>query len=427
MLSESLKFYGKGSRAMLSIGLARMYQHIQAIGHRWLYQATPSPKNVVVLGGSYAGIHLAQRLTETLPTGYRAVLIEKNSHFNHLYVFPRFGVVPGMEQSAFIPYTGIASHAPAGIFQHVQDSATSVTGNTIELASGKSINYEYLAIATGSHQPPPARMKSKDKEDACAEMRVIQKQVQNAKRIAVIGGGPVGVQVATDIKSFFPAKNVTLIHSRHQLLPNFGPRLHGHILQRLDRLNIKSILGERPQSTTEAVDGTAPISQELSLRFKNGSEEIYDLVIWCSGQLPNSSILSKCFPSAICKETGQILVHPTLQVNNSPGIGNKHIFALGDVAKTDGPRMGRACQSQAEIVASNILTLIKSQDQLVTYRPSIVDRVIKLTLGKNDYVWYVKDDNGRELMLTGKGGGTDLSVGQAWSKLRVSPRDITGH
>lgn len=77
MLSESLEFYGKGSRAMLSIGLARVYQHIQAIGHRWLYQATPSPKNVVVLGGSYAGIHLAQRLTETLPTGYRAVLIKK--------------------------------------------------------------------------------------------------------------------------------------------------------------------------------------------------------------------------------------------------------------------------------------------------------------------------------------------------------------
>ncbi|EGE06903.1 hypothetical protein TEQG_05956 [Trichophyton equinum CBS 127.97] len=70
---------------------------------------------------------------------------------------------------------------------------------------------------------------------------------------------------------------------------------------------------------------------------------------------------------------------------------------------------------------------VKEKDQLVTYRPSIVDRVIKLTLGKNDYVWYVKDDNGRELMLTGKGGGTDLSVGQAWSKLRVSPRDITGH
>ena len=83
MLSESLEFYGKGSRAMLSIGLARVYQHIQAIGHRWLYQATPSPKNVVVLGGSYAGIHLAQRLTETLPTGYRAVLI-KSEIFNPL-------------------------------------------------------------------------------------------------------------------------------------------------------------------------------------------------------------------------------------------------------------------------------------------------------------------------------------------------------
>ncbi|EFQ96751.1 oxidoreductase [Nannizzia gypsea CBS 118893] len=419
MLLESLEFYGKGSRAMLSIALARVYQQIQAIGHRWSYQDTPSPKNVVVLGGSYAGIHLAQRLTETLPTGYRAVLIERNSHFNHLYVFPRFGVVPGMERSAFIPYTGIARYAPAGIFQHVQDSATSVTPNKVELASGKSIEYEYLAIATGSWQPPPAKMRSNDKEGACAEMCLSQKQVQNAKKIAVIGGGPVGVQVATDIKSFFPAKDVTLIHSRHQLLPNFGPRLHGHILQILSRLNVKTILGERPQSAS---------NQESSLQFKNGHKEIYDLVIRCTGQRPNSSILSRHFPSAISKETGQILVHPTLQVNvnGSTGMENKHIFALGDVAKTDGPRMGRACQSQAEIVTSNILALINNkQGQLVTYRPSIVDRVIKLTLGKDDYAWYVTDDSGRELMVKGRGGGVDLSVGQAWSKLGVSQKEST--
>ncbi|KAF3481515.1 oxidoreductase [Arthroderma uncinatum] len=425
MLSESLEFYGKGSRAMLSICIARVYQQIQAIGHRWSYQATPSTKNVVVLGGSYAGINLAQRLTETLPTGYRAVLIEKNSHFNHLYVFPRFGVVPGMERSAFIPYTGIASRAPDGIFQRIQDSATSVTRNKVELASGKSIDYEYLAIATGSWQSPPAKLISENKEDGCAEMCVAQNQVQNAKKIVVIGGGPVGIQVATDIKSFFPAKDVTLIHSRHQLLPNFGPRLHGHVLQILNRLNVKTMLGERPQSITEAVDQTTLSNRESALQFKNGHKEAYDLVIRCTGQRPNSSILAKHFPSSISKETGQILVHPTLQVNDGTELENKHIFALGDVAKTDGPRMGRACQSQAEIVTSNILALINKQDQLVAYRPSIVDRVIKLTLGKNDYAWYVKDDGGRELMVAGKGGGVDLSVGQAWSKLGVSQKEST--
>lgn len=35
-----------------------------------------------------------------------------------------------------------------------------------------------------------------------------------AKNIAVIGGGAVGVELATDIKSYYPEKSVTLVHSR---------------------------------------------------------------------------------------------------------------------------------------------------------------------------------------------------------------------
>lgn len=280
-LPESLDFYSKGSRAMLNLIFTRCSQKFHAVGHRWTYQETASPKNVVVLGGSYAGVHLAQRLTETLPTGYRAVLIEKNSHFNHLFVFPRFGVVPSKEDSAFVPYDGLVKAAPPGILQHIQDSATGITTrNQIQLASGKTVDYEYLAIATGSWQPSPAKVTSTEKSSACAEMRASQEKVQNANRIAVVGGGPVGIQVATDIKSFFPYKDVTLIHSRRQLLPNFGPRLHEYALGVLNHLKVNTILGERPQAMPKTIEGNVKDSSaQEALRFKDGSEEKYDLVV----------------------------------------------------------------------------------------------------------------------------------------------------
>ena len=63
-----------------------------------------------------------------------------------------------------------------------------------------------------------------------------------------------------------------------------------------------------------------------------------------------------------------------------------NIFALGDVAKTTGPRMERTARAQAEIVASNIVSLITGYTPLQTYRVTEAHGVIKLTLGK---VWLI--------------------------------------
>ncbi|EEP76860.1 conserved hypothetical protein [Uncinocarpus reesii 1704] len=415
---EALEFYSRGSRFMLNFVYTRICQKVQAVSHRWTYQEIPSPKNVVVLGGSYSGVHLAQRLTETLPTGYRAVLVERNSHFNHLFVFPRFGVVPGMEQGAFIPYGGIATTAPRGIFQHIQDSAVEITPTQVQLASGKSIDYEYLAVATGSWQPAPAKLTSTEKADACAEMRASQHRIQNSSRIAVIGGGPVGVQVATDIKSYFPQKDVTLIHSRHQLLPNFGPRLHEFALQALKKLQVNTVLGQRPKTVVDGVDDLVRSSTQETLAFQNGRREVFDLVIRCTGQRPNSGILAHLYPSAVCKSTGQILVRPTLQIDAGAGSPvNPHLFALGDVAKTGAPRMERAARSQADVVTSNILSMINGQSPSAIYRPVDEEGVIKLTLGKYDWAMYFKEESGRELMVNGTSKSEDLDVRRAWINL----------
>jgi NADH dehydrogenase FAD-containing subunit len=58
-----------------------------------------------------------------------------------------------------------------------------------------------------------------------------------------------------------------------------------------------------------------------------------------------------------------------------------HIFALGDVAETGGPRMARAGMMQAEIVRGNIVALIKGKT-LVDYKPLALEGALKLSLGK---------------------------------------------
>ncbi|KAF2179497.1 putative amid-like NADH oxidoreductase [Zopfia rhizophila CBS 207.26] len=406
MPSDKLRLLAKILTFFLPYTLTLLRQRIGALHHKWTYKATPNPKNVVVIGGSFAGFQLVKRLTETLPNGYRVVLIEKNSHLNYLFTFPRFSVVKGYEQLAFIPYTGIASSAPKGIFEHMQGTAMGITDTHVELEGRVTVEYTYLAVATGTSSGLPNKVSATEREDGCAELRKIQDQIQAATKIAVVGGGAVGVELATDIKSFLPEKDVTLVHSRNQLLPTFGKRLHDHVMGVFEGMDIRVILNERP---TFDLHGT-------TLRFADNREEHYDLIIPCTGQTPNSTLIATLSPTSLSR-TSRILVYPTLQLAN---ISYPNVFAFGDVAETGGPKMARAAFFQVEIVLENILRMTKAKVRLASlklkeYQPRLdFEGSIKLTLGEKKYVLYMMERDGRDILVSRDNGKVDLEVGNAW-------------
>lgn len=284
---DKLKLYVKIISFYIPYGFKLLCQRATALHHRWTYKVTSATKNVVVVGGSWAGIELARRLSQSLPTGYKVVLVEKNSHFHYTFNFPRFSVLQGREHTAFIPYHGIVERAPEGIFSHARDAVESVTATQVHLASGGSIYYEYLAIATGSSQPPPARLLATGWEDACSELRSMQEFIKGAKDIAVVGGGAVGIELATDIKEFYPDKDVTLVHSRGQLMNSFGKRLHDHVLPVLEELKIRVLLNERAK-----IPGGVTGSRK-TLTFSDGREEEFDLVVSLQNRrFPHFSVFS---------------------------------------------------------------------------------------------------------------------------------------
>lgn len=275
MPSDKLRVFGKFFPDILKFALSLLVDRIRAFVHRFTYKSLPSCQNVVVVGGSFAGAFLAKRLAESLPTGYKVILIEKNSHFNYTFNFPRYSVVEKREQRAFIPYDGFMKNVPRGIFEQIRDIATGITNEEVQLASRRSIPFAYLAIATGVMQTPPAKLLASEKLEACAELRTLQNKIREAKKIAIVGAGAVGVQMAGDIKTLYPEKIVVLIHSRQQLLSTFGPRLHAYVMEKLSGMGVDVRLGERPSlpstSSWEAVE----------LTFRDGNTEHFDLVVRC--------------------------------------------------------------------------------------------------------------------------------------------------
>ncbi|KAF2876450.1 hypothetical protein BDV95DRAFT_590566 [Massariosphaeria phaeospora] len=373
MVPDNLYLIAKILVYILPYSLTLLRQRFSAFRHRHVYTALPASetKNVVVIGGSFAGVQIVKRLSETLPTGYRVVLLEKNSHLNYLFAFPRLAVARGLENWGFIPYKGITEGAPRGVFEHIKGEALEVTDGEVVLRNRERIGYEYLVVATGTSSSLPSKVTSTEREAARQELRGMQDRIADAKRIAVVGGGAVGVELVGDIKSFYPEKEVSLIHSRDSLLNSFGRELHKHVMQVFEEMGVAVLLNERP-SIPEA-GGT--------LRLLDGRELEFDLIIPCTGQRPNSAILSSLSSSSISKATSRILVQPTLQLADA---SLPHIFAFGDVAETGGPKMARAAFIQSEVVLQNILAMIKGQKSLKQYKPyALFEGSIKLTLGKS--------------------------------------------
>lgn len=250
-------------------------RRVLAYGHNWTWRNTPDAKNIVVIGGSFAGTELVSQLAESLPTGYKVVWIEKHSHFNYIFNFPRYSVLMGHEQKAFIPYDFIAKNAPLGIINRIQEEAVEITENQVLLKSGKKIEFACIAIATGSTQPSPANVSSTKRSDACRELQQTQRTIEKSQKIAIIGGGAVGVQLASDIKDFYPAKEVSLIHSRGQLMNQFGNRLQDYVLRTLrDQLKIRVLLNERPKLPAQG-----NFAQSVPLTFSDAHEEQFDLIV----------------------------------------------------------------------------------------------------------------------------------------------------
>ncbi|KAH7371024.1 hypothetical protein BKA66DRAFT_611676 [Pyrenochaeta sp. MPI-SDFR-AT-0127] len=387
-----------------SVRLLRL--RITAIYHNLTYTPVDNPKNVVIVGGSFSGVHLANWLANAVPTGYRVVLVEKNSHFNYLFAFPRYAVVPGYEQGAFIPYSDILRSATKkGSLLHIHTNAIRATASQLELADGQTIDYAYLVIATGSSQPPPAKMRSFKHDLACEELRSIQRRVAQADNIAILGSGAVGVEIAADIKSYFPEKNVTLFSSRSAVMPNFGKKLQIHVTNSLNKLGVAVRYNERPQ----AIPGADEI------RFPDGKTEEFDFILSCTGQTPNSDIIRDFLPEAISKQTGRILVQPTLQLAVPDKTVFSNIFALGDVAEHGGPRMARAVFMQAGIVRDNVLDLIAGRVASRRYSPSVgIEGAIQLTIGKDESVAYVPGDGGKDMLFPGRPYPDDFHIAKGW-------------
>ena len=205
------------------------------------------PMNIVILGGSFAGISVAHNFlknvidqlgtTRTAPR-YRVVLVSPSTHLYWNICAPRVLVSQSLipYTSAFLPVIEAFRDYPANRFSFVHGRAIGVDFSQRSIAvsviteptqpiqnvstwhshacratasgssTGKStqaIRYHALIIATGSFAHSPLLSLHGPHEKTLAALDAFHAGLRDASSIIIVGGGPSGVECAGQLATYY--------------------------------------------------------------------------------------------------------------------------------------------------------------------------------------------------------------------------------
>jgi NADH dehydrogenase FAD-containing subunit len=156
-------------------------------------------QNIVVVGGGGVGAFLIQNLSAKLdPAKYNLILITPRPYFLHLIATIRLVVTSEgkLEDRVAIPLdkTFINGNGKmlVGKVVSISNSNEGEKGGHVTLASGETVDYSILVLATGSNwQGPLAIPDGKAELDKWA--KIWRSKFEKAEDILLVGGGAVGV------------------------------------------------------------------------------------------------------------------------------------------------------------------------------------------------------------------------------------------
>ncbi|XP_060053956.1 ferroptosis suppressor protein 1 isoform X2 [Erinaceus europaeus] len=309
--------------------------------------------HVVIVGGGFGGIMAASRL-QALNIPF--MLVDMKDCFHHNVAALRASVESGFAKKTFISYSvTFKDNFRQGMVVDID-----LKNQMVLLKNGEALPFSHLILATGSTGPFPGKFNAVSSQQAAIQTyEDMVKQVQRSQFITVVGGGSAGVEMAAEIKTEYPEKEVTLIHSSVALADKeLLPCVRQEVKEILVRKGVQLLLNSRLASS------------------------------------------------------GALRVNEYLQVE-----GFSNIYAIGDCADLKEPKMAYHANLHANIAVANILNSLK-QRPLKAYKPGGL--TFLLSMGRNDGVGQISGFYvGRLMVRLAK--SRDLLVYTSWKTMQQSP------
>jgi NADH dehydrogenase FAD-containing subunit len=321
-------------------------------------------RTVVIVGGGYGGTLAAK----ALDLDADVILIDPREAFVNAAASLRALTQPDWAPNAFFSLDTLLERGRV-----IRDRVVSADPTGVTLASGKHIEADYLVLATGSSYPYPAKphQASTSISTQLDDLRATHKELSGADRVLIIGAGPVGLELAGEIKEVWPDKHVVLVDQADQVLPGFLPEVRDQLRHQLDELGIELRLGTGLTALPPTESGHAG---RFTVTTHTGGAIPADIWFRAFGVRINTDYLTDGNLTPLT-ERATVAVTERLNVR-----GYHHIYAIGDITDLTDPKMASYAMTHADVVVNNIKAQLAGDRPATVYTPT-AERRILLPLG----------------------------------------------
>ncbi len=205
--------------------------------------------------------------------------------------------------------------------------------NTVAVAD-RTISFDNCVIAAGSQSAwlpfLPDDPRIVDSTGALSPDSV-------PKRLLVIGGGIIGLEMATMYDAL--GSRVTVVELLDQLLPGCDPDLVRVLHKRIEG-RYEAIMLETSAQSVKALKGG------LKVEFSSGATEQYDRILVAVGRKPNGAAVGAAEAGVSVDDQGFIAVDSQLRTNVP------HIYAIGDIVGE--PMLAHKASHEGKVAAEVI-------------------------------------------------------------------------
>lgn len=317
---------------------------------------------IVVIGGGYAGVIAANRLTRR--DDLNVTLINPRPDFVERI---RLHQLVAGTHDAVVDYRKILG----GGVRLVVDTVTRIdaAGRGLTLASGATVRYDHLIYAVGSGSADP-RVPGAGEfahpiatlEDA-RRLRPVVDAASAKAPLTVVGAGPTGIETAAELAE--QGRTVTLVCGG-VLGPYLHPRGRRSVAGRLAALGVTVLDGPGTKVTAVTRD---------AVQLADGRTLPSEVTVWTAGfGVPDLAARSGLSTDAL----GRLLTDETLTSVDDP-----HIVAAGDSAAPSGLPLRMSCQAAIPLGARAADTVLS---RIAGERPETLNQVFAgqcISLGRD--------------------------------------------
>ncbi|MBO9514026.1 MAG: FAD-dependent oxidoreductase [Variovorax sp.] len=275
---------------------------------------------LVIVGASYAGTQLAASAREL---GFDAPIVMLGEEPHAPYQRPPLskGVLTGKTAVDALALRGADFFDAQGIDLRLGQRATALdpAARTVTLADGTTLDYGWLALATGARcrplQVPGSTLAGVFNLRTLDDALRVSDALATATRACVIGGGFIGLEVASALAARGAA--VTVVESQPRLLArSFPPAMSTYLADAHRQRDVELVLGHG----VRALHGAS--GQVRQVELDDGRRIECDMVVLGIGVQPNVELARQ---AGIACDNG--ILADALGRTSAPDV-----IAIGDVA-----------------------------------------------------------------------------------------------